>query len=215
MKYLLVEDRKIIHLQTEWKSRYIQSELDDLEIDYVLPPTEQGYIKINDNFELIPIVGDETEICDETYQQLAGPYWRYSEESVVMYHDVLDRPLEDIKNTFKQKTSSERYRKENLGKKITIQEQEVSLSTSRDSRNNFIHAFLLMNESSTLNWKFAEGFLNLSYTDMTSIISSINSYVQEQFDWEFTKFAEIDACVSVDELKLVKIVPETTNSLGI
>ena len=47
--YLLVENRQIVHLgPIPWRHRFIQSELDDLEVDFVVPQSEQGYIKINE-----------------------------------------------------------------------------------------------------------------------------------------------------------------------
>lgn len=213
MNYLLVENKQIVHLgPVPWKHRFIQAELDDLEVYFNVNPTETGYVKINDKFELIPLVEDITPDYDIIYHHLAGPFYTYNEQpdgtfTATMTHTIHDNPLESIKGHFKQIVANERYRKENMGTTANVQGQIVTVDTSRENRNTLVQAFLLMSNTDTINWKFPEGFITLSYSEIESVVATGALYIQAQFDWEVAKNAELDACTSVEEIKAVEILP--------
>ena len=209
MIYLLVENREIVHLgPMEWRPRFIQSELNDLEIYFTIGQTEAGYININGVFELIPIVADITPAYDPLWHTLAGPFYTYDEQSdgtigATMTHTVTDNTLDGILPYLKQQVATERYRRENAGTTAVVQGQTVTIDTSRDNRNTLVQAFLLMSDTDTVNWKFPEGFLNLTYTDVETVVKTGALYVQDQFNWEVAKNVELDACTNLDDLRIV------------
>jgi hypothetical protein len=214
MNYLLVENKEIVHLgPVSWRPRFIQSELDDLEVDFIVNPTETGYVKINDSFEIIPIVADVTPEYDPLYNVLAGPFYTYDLQAdgltygATVSHTVSDNTPDGVRPTLKQQVAAERYRRENLGTTATVQDQLVTVDTSRDNRNTIVQAFLLMSDTDTVQWKFPEGFVNLTYADAEAVVKAGATYIQAQFNWEAAKNAELDACATLAELRAVEIVP--------
>jgi hypothetical protein len=58
-----------------YQPRFFQSELEDLEIEYIMPliePTE--YLKITENVELFPLIELIQPEVDQLFHQLAGPF---------------------------------------------------------------------------------------------------------------------------------------------
>ena len=93
MNYLLVENRQsgnpsILLGPIVWKPRFIQSEIDDLEVDYKVPPAEQGYIKINDNLEIIPVIEATDAGEDPLYEGLAGPFYNYTDTTDTFHYNI-------------------------------------------------------------------------------------------------------------------------------
>lgn len=202
MNYILVENREIVHLgPISWRPRFIQSELDDLEVDFIINPTETGYVKINDNFEIIPITIDSTPPYDLQYQHLSGPFWNYSDQEVEMYYTVHDLDLESVKNIFKQQVPPIRYRQEIAGTKININGMDLSLDTSREQRNIYIQQYMSMGDNDTVNWKFPEAWMTLSKQQMFDVVTAVNNWIQTQFQWEIWALSQIDACQTVEEVK--------------
>ena len=107
----------------------------------------------------------------------------------------------------------ERYNKEVSGTTVTIQGTVIALSTARDGRDSFAQKYVLMADSDSIRWKFAEGWFTLSKTEVASIANAINSHVQSAFDWESAKVDEIESKTTAEELDAVVIVepaPEPT-----
>lgn len=218
MQYILVENRETVLLgPTFWKYRFIQSELDDLEVDYTVSPHEpQTYQKVSNNLEIFPIVELTSPAVDNIYQTLSGPFWTYediSEEGSEVKNFVakgeytsIDIDIATVRNTLKTFAASERYKKEVAGTKVTIQNVEVSVSTDRDSKKNFESALVAGSES--VQWKFPETWLTLSLDDLKSVVAAVNVYVQNQFNWEKGIVDQIDAAQTVEELKAIVIVEE-------
>lgn len=210
MQYILVENKQIVHLgPIFWRHRFIQSELEDLDVDYIVSPTDpEGYVKINDSFEIYP-VELETPSYDSTYQQLAGPFWTFENNIASGTYTVVDRELDVIKNDLKALTASERYKKEIAGVKVTVQNTEVTVDTARGSRDIFVQKFGLMVEGDTVNWKFPEAWLLLTKNDLGTIVAAGASHVQASFDWEARIVVEIDTAETIDALKNIVIVEKT------
>lgn len=212
MQYLLVENKQIIHLgPIFWRHRFIQSELEDLNVDYIVSPAEpNAYVKINDSFEIYPATV-ETPPHDGMYQQLAGPNWVFESDVATGTYTIVDRDLNSVKADLKTLAASERYKKEVAGIKLTIQGTEVSVATNRDSKNNYAQQVLAMSDADTVQWKFAEAWLTLSKAEMASLLADVNTHVQTQFDWERNIADQIDSATDADTLKNITIV-ETPNN---
>lgn len=209
MIYVLVENKTTVILgPIEWRQRFIQSELNDLDIDFNLSPSEpNSYLKINDEYGIYPVLDFITPDYDPLYEQLAGPFWTFDTLVAIPSFNVIDRNIDQVRGDLRGQVAQERYRRENLGTKVNIQGQEVTVDTSRQNRNTLPQAFLLMSETDTLNWKFPEGFVNLTYTDIEAVVRAGALYIQEQFDWEVTKNTELDTCVTKEQLQSVEIAP--------
>ncbi len=65
-----------------------------------------------------------------------------------------------------------------------------------------------MGSGGPYNFKFDDGtWLEITKENLEYIISQIDLKVQEAFDWERAKLAEIDACETKEEVYEVEISP--------
>lgn len=218
MQYLLVENKQIVHLgPVFWNYRFIRSELEDLGIDYMLSPEEpSGHFVVNETpdtvFEIYP-VNLKQPSYDSTYQQLLGPIWTFSDNIANGTYNVIDRDIVAIKNDLKSVAANERYKKEVSGIKLTIQDTEVSIATDRESRNVYTQKLVSMSESDTIQWKFPEVWLTLTRQELVSVLNSINTYVQTQYDWEVNIVEQINSAQDIETLKNIVIVEKQDNGL--
>jgi hypothetical protein len=207
MNYVLVQNKQTILLgPIDWRYRFIQSELDDLEVDYTASPTEpNGYLKINDELEIYPVTL-EMPSYDGMYQHLSGPHWEFIDEKALGEYVVLDRDIQFIKNDLKELASNERYKKQNAGTSLTLQDTEIFVDTSVDERNVFVHKILTMTDEETAHWKFSNVWLNVTKLELNTVLTTITNFVQEQFVWEKNIVDQIESSQTIDELKSIRIL---------
>lgn len=207
MEYILVENRTTVLLgPMPWRHRFFQSELNDLEIEYTISPTEpNAHLSINDNIEIFPVEKINVPEHNTLHQQLAGPFWTYDNNVAIGTYHVAEKEEHIIKNELKALTASERYTREVSGTKITIQDIEISLPTDRESRNVFFQKLISMNENDTIQWKFNEGWLTLNKSEMNAVVDVITNHVQSHYDWEKDKIDEIENATT-EQLKNIVII---------
>ena len=208
-KYILVENKTSVLWGPMFWNRYrtFQTELDDLDVNFTLSPTETGYVLINDNYEIFPVVettGPTT--YDPTYDQLVGPFYTFSNNEAFEQYQSQPIAIENVRQTLTQVAATERFRKEQLGTTATVQDVIVTVDTSRDGRNVFVQKYALMADSDTVNWKFPEQWITLTKADLGSVVYAGAAYIQAQFDWEQQIGVSIDAATTPDELKAIVIV---------
>lgn len=225
--YILVENRQTIHLgPIPWRHRFIQSELDDLEVNFKVSPSEMGYVRINDNFEIFPVgepIGPE---IDDRWEDPIGPTWAFNEEEIILpkpefapeelpapsywkreaiptYSKSL-KQIDQVKQFVKNDVASKRFFKEATGTQAEIRpEVFVTVDTSRDGRAIFVQVFSTMDENANVDWKFPEGWFSITKQELGVIISAGFTHIQSQFNWEKEYVDRIDATGSVDDLKLI------------
>lgn len=206
--YILVENRQIVHLGPfAWnKYRMLQSELDDLEVVFTVPPIEQGYIRINDNFEIFPVTDVVSPEIDPNFDSPVGPTWQYINDGAVATFDKADKSLDEVRATIKSVAAAIRYNKEAAGTKVTIAEGvEVTADTSRDGRAIFVQVYSTLPDGGSVDWKFPEGWMNVTKEQLGLIIAGGFTYIQEQFAWEKDIGDRADAAGTMDELKAIYI----------
>jgi hypothetical protein len=205
MNYLLVENRQTILLgPIVWKPRFIQSELDELEVSYIVPPVEQGYIKINDNLEIIPIVEAPDPGHDPLYEELAGPYYTYTDNTATMTYNKIDRKLDDVKGNYKQLAAAARYSRETSGTSAIVGDNTIALATDVASRANYLNLLNTVGEG-TINYKTNGVFVALNATGLQALVDAVNVHVQDAFNWEKGILDQIDAATSIEELKAINL----------
>lgn len=228
-KYLLIENRQIVHLgPVDWRPRFIQSEIEDLGIYFTVPPTEQGYIRLSDNVELIPVVDFESPVIDPNFEMPVGPTWNFNDvllegpekkvrsSSAIAVYDKKDKPLEEVRQTIINLTASIRYNKEQLGTKVVIRPEvldennnivspaiEVTADTSRDGRAIFVQVYSTMADGATVDWKFPEGWFNITKEELGLVIAGGFTYIQEQFVWEKSIIDRVYMAADMAELKAI------------
>ena len=195
--------------------KYINSELEDLEVEERISP--QSYTDLPIHFSdglthLLPIERVVPE-NDPKYHNIGNFTWEVIKENevpvkVVLTYPVIDKTLEEVKELRKQEVSPYRREKENTTITLDINGTSVEVSTSREER------LMLTSKLSAApgphNFKFANTWLEVSTEELQYILNQIDVKVQEAFDWELTKLQEIDACTTIDEVYdvIVRELPE-------
>ena len=135
MKYLLVENQTYVLMgPIDWRPRMLQSEIDELSIPWTVPPVEQGYIKITDNYEIFPVVETIMPNYDSLLEELVGPIYTFNNNQATLTYTKKFIDIAIAKNNIKNKIAASRYIKENAGTTITINGNTYNLETDRDNR---------------------------------------------------------------------------------
>lgn len=135
-----------------------------------------------------------------------GPFWEFTNIATGTFQ-LLPLPLDQAKYYVKTLVSENRYNYEIKGINITIQAQQVFITTDRSQRAVFYESYLMMNDNETINWKFQNNWVTLTKPELSTIVQAIASHVQGAFDWEKNKHQEIDNCPSLQVLKDIVIDP--------
>lgn len=204
--FLLVHKNRVIVGPMSWHYGMFSHGLERIESTAFIPRSEP---------QTLPLILDEnTKIvkCREIIpsynkkiQYIHGPFWNFDEPIAIGTYEIKDTPIELVKNTLIEELAAERYKKEIAGCKVNIQSTEVTVDTNRGSRDIFIQKYLLMGDNDTVQWKFPEGWLTLSKTDLGAIVSAGVTHVQTAFNWEKTKLDLINNSTSSLELDSISL----------
>lgn len=205
--YLLTENKNVILGPMSWKPRSFQSELDDLEVDFIVPIVAPEYIQIDNIYEIIPVSDLDYPDINYNFEQLVGPFYNFENNRATGYYTKTNLDINVVKNNLKTIIAFNRYNKEILGCTVIIQNVTVTVDTSRDGRNIFVQKYMLMDTAELVEWKFPECWLTLSKTDLGLVIFAGATWIQNQFTWENSISTAINAASTIEELKLITLVP--------
>lgn len=200
--YALVYKNNIIVGPKSWDKGFFEFILKrkNIEIDSIpLKPTSILPHIINEDTKIYPVEFAMDNI-NPLYQYHRGPLWEIKDDIVIATYEIIETDLESVKNNFKEFLAAERYTKEVLGTKTTVQDTEVNIDTSRDGRNIFVQKFMSMADTDTVNWKFSKKWLLLTKSELGEMIAVGATYIQSLFDWEKEISNQIDAETTVADL---------------
>jgi hypothetical protein len=200
--YALVYKNNIIVGPKSWDKGFFEFALKrkKIEIDSIpIKPTPVLPYVINEDTKIYPVEFVMDNI-NPLYQYHRGPLWEIKDDIVIASYEIIETDLEAVKNNFKEFLAIERYTKEVSGTKITVQDTEVTIDTSRDGRNIFVQKFMLMTDTDIVNWKFPEKWLQLTKSEFGEVIAAGAAHIQSAFDWEREISEQIDAEISVADL---------------
>jgi hypothetical protein len=206
-QYVLAHNGTVINGPRVWNGRSFETTLEeDLEITFKLPirKEDEEIIEIDENTKIY-----SAELVYQDYNSLShylhGPFWDYSTGKAIGTFQPVENSIELIKGTLKANVASNRWTKEVVGFKKTIQDIEVTIDTSREKRNQFSSKYTIMADDEVVNWKFSDQWIQLSKDNVLEIAKEIDQHIQQQFNWETEKIAEINQCETVDQLLLVDV----------
>jgi hypothetical protein len=228
MKYAIIHKNNVIQTMLKFNTRMINSILkDELEIEGInvfLPDEEKIPWIINEDTKILAIAEIKPEY-NPKIEELVGPTWEiydpqtntkpeYTSMVAIATYTVKPLLLEIAQANLKQQLSSERKLREIKNVKLTVQNQEVTVSTDKDSRSVLAAKILSIGEG-TVKWKFPECWMDLNKTDLEFIVSEIDKVVQDAFDWEFSKLNEIQSAQNHEEINniIIREQPEIPNDL--
>ena len=206
--YALVNGQELLLGPISFNYRMINSVLEEeLEVDFRV--TSQDYqsvpLSFTEDIKILPARNEVPE-HDPRFQTVSQTSHEITDTEVVFYYGVSDKPLEQIKEEYKAAVAPERWNKENTTVTVTINDNEITISTSRDNRLSLVSK--LLSGDGPYNFKFNDGvWEEISKTDLQTILTEIDTVVQAAFDWELAKLAEIDACENGEAVYAVVIVP--------
>jgi hypothetical protein len=184
----------------EWNQRMFQNVIkDELGVDIALPisnDSNQVFV-VNSNFKLIPVVSVYPNTHNPKIEQFAGPFWTVTNNVGTGTFTNVSANIDAVKNTLKAIVAQNRFVDETKGILLTVQGQEVLVTTSRGERDIFLQALQLMGSSDTRLWKFNDIWLTLTQSDLQSIVTAIVAHIQNSFAWEQSKVVEIDAATTL------------------
>jgi methyl coenzyme M reductase subunit D len=204
--YALINNQQLLLGPIAFNYRMINSVLEEeLELDYRV--TSQDYqnvpINITDTVKIIPARNDIPE-HDPRLNYLTGPIHEITDTEVIFHYEVSDKPIQQIKDEYKALVAPERWNRENTIIQVTINDQQISVSTDRENRLSLVSKML--SGDGPFDFKFQDGvWLNITKSDIQNILTEIDKVVQAAFDWEVNKLAEIDACTTGEEVYSVVI----------
>jgi hypothetical protein len=208
--YVLVHKERVIVGPRDWNRPMFDGALQKLKIQVLLPrrdPQELPIIIDTDTYitnAAITIPPHNEKI--ETYH---GPYWNFENKNLAVgTYQIKEKQIGSIREFLTKEAANERYRKEVSGTTAEIQGVTVTLDTSRDGRNIFLQKYTLMGENDIVNWKFPEGWLALTKSDLGIAVSSGANHIQSAFDWEKAKIEEIEAAETATTLDAIIIVEQ-------
>ena len=201
----------------EWRPRFISDVLsDEFDEDIIVTKADEQRVP----FEIIP--GVKARRCQTTYEEINpkihrhdGPFWTYDDENAEVQATAAwiktDKAISQVKAELKNVVADLRWKKENKGVVLNIQNTNVWCDTSRGNRDVFLQKYSIMNDGDTINWKFpGDVWLNLTKTELGSIVSAGATYIQSCFDWEAAQSSIIDSCTTLEELDALTF--EETNA---
>lgn len=204
--FVLVHRDRVLVGPMGWNRAMFDGNLEKLKIDFLLPRAEP---------ETLPLVIDENTVIKRVsfnypeYNQkthyLEGPYWDHTGDVSVAFYHVKPQDLDAVKANLKEILAENRWKKEVAGTKITVQGLEVTIDTARGSRDVFVQKYLLMQEGSTVGWKFPEGWLTLTKSELGQIVAAGAAHVEGAFAWEAEKANLINFCNTLEELDAVQL----------
>jgi hypothetical protein len=192
--YILQHKNRVIAGPRDWNAAMFNFALKSVGINTQI----QDFVP-----QQLPLVIDsDTKITEcvliypefnEKIQYAHGPFWDFSKDVAVGTFEVRENSIESIQNHLKAIVASERYKNETAGIKIKIQNKDITIDTSRGSRDIFVQKYLLMKDSDTVNWKFPEGWLVLTKADLGIVVNAAVAHIENEFNWEKGKVDEINS----------------------
>lgn len=205
--YALIDDQQLLLGPISFNYRMFNDELEELELDFRVNSSsyQEVPISITETVKILPARYDDPEY-DSRFEYLTNITHTITETEVVFNHEKVQKSLEQVKEEYKKLVAPERWNKENTYTSVTVINNTITVSTSRENRLSLVSK--LLSSEGPYNFKFDDGtWVDITKTDLQSILAQIDTVVQAAFDWELSKLSEIDACQSGEEVYLVEITP--------
>lgn len=210
MEIALIHKESLLLGPLAFNIRMINSDLGDLDITerVFLEDYENIPIHFSDGFtHLLPI-----EKCipehNTKYHNVGNFTWEIIKEDdvptkVVFTYPIIDKTIEEVKEIRKTEIVPIRKIKENTTITVVVSEKEIVTDTSREER--MLISSKLSAAPNTYNYKFKNGWFEVTTEQLQYILTQIDNTVQAAFDWEMEKLQEIDACETIDDVYAVVI----------
>lgn len=129
--------------------------------------------------------------------------WVEYKDAKINDYTVADNWLDSSKSKIKLLIAEKRWEKQNEvltfnGNRIKIDDQTKSALTLRATS-------IYQNQNPSTLWKFVDGFVELTNTELIELFEFVNSYIQECFNVEYNISQVINSVTSFSELKQLNL----------
>lgn len=214
MKYALVDNGIIKVGPRDYHPAFFENYLKSQGVEFSVPYEHNGIdpIVISPTISILAITQLDVPYCHPVTEQLAGPFWTVGETAITGTMEVVPVQLEPAQNKMKEIVAAARYKKENSLIEVSVQDNLVKVSAARGYDREIWHQMLtLMTDTSTTLFKFTEPttqWINLTKSDVATVAAALAQHVQECFNWENAKVAEIEqADLAQLEVIFAEVVP--------
>lgn len=205
MNFIITQNGNVQLGPKPWNKYSFESELEDLGVPTVLPVSNSDFMSISADVKIYPVVIDDAFTINSKIQQPSGPFYNFTADSASGYYIAVDKPIEIVKSELKGIVAGVRYKKEVKGTTAVIQGQTLTIDTMRGTRDVFVQQYLLLDNAATVQWKFPEGWLTLTKSDLGIAVAAGVAHVQDAFVWEAAKVTEIENCTTLAQLDLIDL----------
>ncbi len=210
--FVIVHNNQVILGPMPWRKFFFENIIEeDCEVQVTLPQKNDGPYTVNSEIVIIPARYTYEDFNPIT-QKHNGPFWTITETEAVGNFVTLDKDVDHVKSELKQLVADKRWQKEVSGIKVTFNDIEYSVDTSREGRINYSQQLQL--NLQTYDWKFNEGYVTLSKTDLQNIVDTINQHVQDSFTEERTRLGIIESKHTLADLEILYNEYNPTESLN-
>lgn len=218
-KYVLVHNGQVILGPFFWSKMKFQDAIqEDFELTVQLPdkmtPDQPYTVDAGQNIKIYSVRNGVDIPHNPRIEIHHGPFWEFFDTHAEYHYRPHRMELPVAKSQALRELAAERYNKEVAGTKITLQNLEISIDTSREGRTNYIHKYSAMDTGDVISWKFPEGWLTLAKDEIGQIVDAINTHVQQAFDWEKGLADQINGSGTHEILSSIVVVqPKTADSV--
>lgn len=211
--YVIINKNRVVIGALPWNATYFTRVIQSrhrvlLDIPADEPSPESFPMTLTEDWIIKRAVEQEKQPLNPYVEEYYGPQWDISGDEAVAVYKVRDLPLDHMKTNFYGLFANERYTKETSGAKITIGDEEYSLPTDRESRNAFVLAAMNLQEDQTINWKFKEGWVELTKASFDQVLATLNTHVQQAFANELDKTQRVLECETKQQLLDLDLLPK-------
>jgi hypothetical protein len=202
--YVIINNNRVILGILPWKAKYFRDVLKIRhKITVTLPETEPDssefpYI-IDENTVIKRAEENRSDNINPMTEYYYGPLWEFVDDKVIANYEVKIQDLDSAKGNYRQKAAMLRYENEVSGTKITIDDVEHFIETSRDARAKYIEKYIMMGDD-PISWKFREGWQTITKQNMLDIVHAVDAHVQGTFDEELDLVEQVNAATSIESL---------------
>jgi hypothetical protein len=191
--FVIVYQGNVILGPMRWHPRRFTEVIEeDCGIQYVFEWTNDNMdvVHVSEDIIVYPVQQELPPNYNIITEQLSGPFYEFTDTVAISSWQVVQLPLEGIKNTLRNSVANVRWQKQTTFIDVEINGTTYTFSTDDASRSMF-HQYVTSGITQ-LNWKIDQDhWIILTDTDIQTIFTAITQHIQSCFDWEVMKNTEI------------------------
>lgn len=220
-EYVLVLDDSIdvpskVLGPTKWNSDNANLFLKNNGItNYEFPPNITMYQKELLPVDMYSVINDRLKIYkadlvpltsfDPIFQINLGPVWSLEEDRVYVRYNVVNRPIDEIKDSLINKLIGISFEKQVSDMDFIHDGKVIKINVTSDYKINYMQRWLTMSDSDIVTEKVNIGkWITLTKQELKNILDVITSKTNEILLWEKTINDQIISSSTVEELKSIE-----------